>query len=63
MVAAGDVAQRAGVSTSTVSPALNGTRFVSAERRARVEAALVDVDYPPHAAARWVSLKRSNASA
>jgi len=41
MVAVGEVAQRAGVSTSTVSHVLNGTRFVSAELRARVHMATV----------------------
>ena len=33
-----DVAERAGVSVTTVSHALNGTRFVSEEARAKVEA-------------------------
>jgi LacI family transcriptional regulator len=61
MVAVGEVAQRAGVSTSTVSHVLNGTRFVSAELRARVQAAVEDLDYQPNAAARSLSLKRSNA--
>jgi LacI family transcriptional regulator len=61
MVAVGDVAQRAGVSTSTVSHVLNGTRFVSAELRARVQAAVEALDYQPNAAARSLSLKRSNA--
>jgi len=61
MVAVGDVAQRAGVSTSTVSHVLNVTRFVSAELRARVQAAVEDLDYQPNAAARSLSLKRSNA--
>src|SRR5437764_798215 len=41
MVAVGDVAQRAGVSTSTVSHVLNGTRCVSAELRRRVHMATV----------------------
>lgn len=60
MVAVGDVAQRAGVSTSTVSHVLNGTRFVSDELRARVQSAVEDLDYQPNAAARSLSLKRSN---
>ena len=61
MVAVRDVAQHAGVSTSTVSHVLNGTRFVSAELRERVRSAVEDLDYQPNAAARSLTLKRSNA--
>jgi LacI family transcriptional regulator len=56
----GDVARRAGVSTSTVSHVLNRTRFVSDELRERVLAAMRELDYEPNAAARMLTLKRSN---
>src|SRR6266851_3831201 len=55
-----DVARRAGVSTSTVSHVVNNTRFVSDELRARVLAAMRELDYTPNAAARMLSLKRSH---
>jgi len=54
-----DVARRAGVSTSTVSHVVNGTRFVSDELRGRVLAAMRELDYTPNAAARMLTLKRS----
>jgi LacI family transcriptional regulator, galactose operon repressor len=56
-----DVARRAGVSVSTVSHVLNRTRFVSDELRERVLAAMDELDFEPNAAARMLSLKRSNA--
>jgi LacI family transcriptional regulator len=55
-----DVARHAGVSTSTVSHVLNRTRFVSDDLRERVTAAMLELDYEPNAAARMLSLKRSN---
>jgi LacI family transcriptional regulator len=54
-----DVARHAGVSTSTVSHVLNRTRFVSDELRERVLAAMRELDYTPNAAARMLTLKRS----
>jgi LacI family transcriptional regulator len=54
------VARRAGVSVSTVSHVLNGTRFVSDELRERVVAAMQELEFEPNAAARMLSLKRSN---
>ena len=51
------VAQRAGVSVSSVSHVLNGTRFVSVEARARIEQAMRDLAYVPSAVAR--SLKHN----
>src|SRR5919201_3090987 len=60
MVTVRDVARRAGVSTSTVSHVLNRTRFVSDELRERVLTAMRELDYAPNAAARMLSLKRSN---
>ncbi len=47
-----DVARRAGVSQSTVSYVLSGTRPISGEVRARVEAAVRDLHYAPSAAAQ-----------
>jgi LacI family transcriptional regulator len=55
-----DVARHAGVSTSTVSHVRNRTRFVSEDLRERVMAAMRELDYEPNAAARMLSLKRSN---
>jgi LacI family transcriptional regulator len=55
-----DVAQLAGVSTSTVSHVLNETRFVSEELRQRVVEAMHELDFQPNAAARTLSLKRSH---
>jgi LacI family transcriptional regulator len=60
MVVVRDVAQRARVSTSTVSHVLNRTRYVSDELRERVLAAMQDLDYQPNAAARSLTLKRTN---
>src|SRR5438094_3066681 len=55
-----DVAQRAEVSTSTISHVLNQTRFVSDELRQRVLAAMRELNYQPNAAARMLTLNRSN---
>src|ERR1700743_26179 len=48
------VAERAGVSVTTVSHALNGTRFVSDEARAKVEEASHALGYVPSEVARWL---------
>ena len=53
-----DVALRAGVSVTTVSHVVNGTRFVSEAARERVEEAIQMLGYVPSAIAR--SLKNSN---
>ena len=47
-----DVARVAGVSVSTVSYTFSGKRPISAETRARVERAVRELDYRPHAGAR-----------
>src|ERR1700722_16290662 len=52
-----DVARVAGASTATVSHVLNGSRFVSAETKSRVEVAIRALNYRPHGVAR--SLRRS----
>src|SRR4051794_33783390 len=54
-----DVARRAGVSISTVSYALNGTRPVSAATRARIEAAMAELKYTPNLMARGLRGRRS----
>jgi LacI family transcriptional regulator len=52
-----DVAIRAGVSVTTVSHVVNGTRFVADSARLRVEAAVRELSYVPSGVAR--SLKHS----
>jgi len=52
-----DVARRAGVSTATVSHVINGTRHVSEETRARVLAAIAELEYLPSAVARSLKTK------
>jgi LacI family transcriptional regulator len=52
-----DVAQRAGVSTTTVSHVVNATRFVKEATRLRVEAAVLELGYVPSGVAR--SLKHN----
>ncbi|MEU1476020.1 LacI family DNA-binding transcriptional regulator [Streptomyces sp. NPDC005760] len=60
MVKITDVARRAGVSPSTVSYALSGKRPISAETRQRVEDAIRELGYRPHAGARALAGRRSN---
>lgn len=48
----GEIAQRAGVSRSTVSYALSGKRAVSKETRQRIQAVIDELDYHPNATAR-----------
>jgi DNA-binding LacI/PurR family transcriptional regulator len=47
-----DVARHAGVSPSTVSYVLSGNRSISEATRARVEQAIRELNYEPHAGAR-----------
>jgi LacI family transcriptional regulator len=54
-----DVAQRAGVSTSTVSHVLNGTRYVRPDLAERVRAALDELGYQPNVLARSLRRKQS----
>ena len=54
-----DVANKAGVSISTVSRVLNGTAFVKGEVKQRVEAAMRELAYQPNPAARSLRVNRS----
>lgn len=54
-----DVAQRAGVSTMTVSRVINRTGYVHAETRSRVEAAVAALGYVPNSLARSLRFKRT----
>ena len=60
MATARDVARLAGVSTSTVSHVLNGTRVVSDELRARVTDAAHELGYEANAVARSLKTRRSH---
>ena len=53
-----DVAARAGVSLKTVSNVVSGAVPVSAKTRARVEAAIAELDYRPNLAARELASLR-----
>ena len=54
-----DVAQRAGVSPSTVSHVINETRFVSQQLRDRVLRAMSELNYQPSAVARSLRTKKT----
>ena len=56
-----DVAREAGVSVATVSRVLNGTAPVADDTRRRILDAARQLRYQPHAAARSLSLRRTNA--
>ena len=56
-----DVAQRAQVSIASVSRVLNQFSNVSEDTRARVNAAVDELGYVPHAGARSLSLARTGA--
>jgi LacI family transcriptional regulator len=55
-----DVARRAGVSTATVSRVINQTASVAEETAARVRAAITELDYVPHAAARGLASRKTH---
>ena len=55
-----DVAAMAGVAVKTVSRVLNGHPYVSADTKARVEAAMQTLDFRPSVAARILSGAKSN---
>ncbi len=54
-----DVARHAGVSRSTVSYVLSGARSISAETARRVEQAIEELQFHPHAGARSIRTRRS----
>lgn len=54
-----DVARSAGVSASTVSHVINGSRFVSADTCQRVMRAMSDLNYQPNAVARSLRTKKT----
>ncbi|MGI9254261.1 MAG: LacI family DNA-binding transcriptional regulator [Thermomicrobiales bacterium] len=54
-----DVANRAGVSTATVSRALSGNGYVGTQTRELVEAAAAELNYIPNALARGLKTRRS----
>jgi LacI family transcriptional regulator len=54
-----DIARQAGVSASTVSRVLNGTKPVAADKRALVLAAVEQLQYRPNAVARGLARGRS----
>ena len=58
-----DVAERSGVSVSTVSRVINAKTDVSASTRARVEAAIADLAFAPKVTAQRLAGRRSHAVA
>src|SRR5512136_446646 len=54
-----EVAERAGVSTMTVSRVVNNSGYTSRETRARVEAAIAETGYVPNALARSLRFKQT----
>jgi len=59
MVTIRDVAREAGVSPTTVSYVINGTRLVSKETRAKVLEAIEKLDYRPNTVARSLRSKKT----
>jgi DNA-binding LacI/PurR family transcriptional regulator len=59
MATIADVARLAGVSVSTVSYALTGTRPISQPTKKRISDAMVELGYTPNALARSLKMKRS----
>jgi LacI family transcriptional regulator len=54
-----EVAERAGVSTMTVSRVINNSGYTSREARERVEAAIAEMGYVPNALARSLRFKKT----
>lgn len=60
MATIADVARHAGVSVSTVSYALSGSRPISAATRERVEASMKELGFQPNAIARSLAARRTH---
>jgi len=60
MATIADVAHAAGVSISTVSYVMSGKRTISQETRSRVEQAIADLSYSPHASARSLASRATH---
>lgn len=60
MVTIADVARSAGVSISTVSYVISGKRTISQETKDRVEKAIDDLEYRPHASARSLASRSTS---
>lgn len=60
MVTIADVAEKAGVSISTVSYVMSGKRSISPATRARVEGAIDALGFRPHAGARSLASRSTN---
>lgn len=60
MVTSEQVAQRAGVSQATVSRVINGSKYIRAEVRERVLAAIQELGYEPDVTARNLVQRRSH---
>jgi LacI family transcriptional regulator len=54
-----DVAERAGVSTMTVSRVINNSGYISQDARERVEAAIAELGYVPNTLARSLRFKQT----
>ena len=54
-----DVAEKAKVSTTTVSHVINGTRYVSEELKQRVQAVMSELNFQPNGLARSLRMGRS----
>ena len=54
-----DVAEKAGVGIATVSRAMNGTGYVSARSREKIETAIRELHYIPNERARNLSKKQT----
>ena len=55
-----DVAEKAGVGIATVSRAMNGTGYVSARSREKIETAIRELHYIPNERARNLSRKQTD---
>ena len=60
MVTLADVARHARVAQSTVHYVLSGKRPISEDTRRRVEQAIEELGYHPHAGARALATRRSS---